>query len=364
MLGFGKIEWRIPNLRNLYLFCLLFGAVSWGQEKPVPSALQPDYRPPVVRDNEEDEATPASASTVAADAPVLTIKGLCPESTNSPSPHPSNASCQTIITRAQFERLADALQPRISPSMKRQLASSYPKLLAMAHEAEERGLEKNPHFEQRLAFARVQILSQELVRQIEEDAAKVSEKDIEDYYRSHAAAFREATLERIFIPNRKRLDPAPKETTPEALRTQRKEAEDAMSHEAQVLRTRAAAGEDFFKLQNEAYAAAGLDSVPPTPSLGQVRRDGLPPAHISVFELKPGEVSPVISDSTGHYVYRLDAKETETLDAVKESIHKTLQSQRTEEMIRVVQEPITTEVNPAYFGPSEKHSVREDSKPH
>ena len=306
---------------------------------------------------------PASASRVAPNDAVLTIKGLCLKSTISPSDQPFSASCKTVITRAQFEQLVDALQPHVSPSMARQIANSYPNLLAMAHEAEARGLENNPHFEQRLAFARVQILSQELVRQFKDDSEQVPEKDIEDYYRNHAAAFQQATLERIFIPNQKRLEPVLKEATTEALTMQRKEAEDAMTREAQQLRARAAAGEDFFKLQNVAWVAAGLDSVPPTPSLGQVRRDGLPPAHISVFELKPGEVSTVISDSTGHYIYKVDAKETETLEAVKDSIHETLQSQRMDEMIRLVQQSITTDVNQAYFASSEE-PVPGNSKPH
>lgn len=351
-------------MHHLWLLCLLLGALSWGQEKPVPPAAHPDSRPPAAGESEKEEAMPASASTVATNAAVLTIKGLCPEPTNQPSKRPSSSACKTVITRAQFERLAEALQQHPSRSMKRQIANTYPELLVMAHEAEARGLERNSRFEERLAFARVQILSQELVRQIEEGSKKVAEKDIDDYYRNHTAAFQEATLERVYIPNWKRLDPLPTEkATPEALKAQRTEAEEAMTREAQELRTRAAAGEDFFTLQKDAYTAAGLDSVLPTPSLGHVRRDSLPPTHVSAFDLKIGEVSPVISDSTGHYIYKLDAKATESLDAVKESIRKTLQNQRTEQMIRAVQQSITTQVNQAYFGPSEKPSVHENSKP-
>jgi hypothetical protein len=38
--------------------------------------------------------------------------------------------------------------------------------------------------------------------------------------------------------------------------------------------------------------------------------------HQSVMDLKPGEVSEVISDpNSGHYIYKLVSKETLTLDA-------------------------------------------------
>jgi len=348
-------------MRHLPLFCLLLATLAWGQEEAVPSNVPPEYRPPMAREN-DDAGLPASASKVAPDAAVLTIKGLCPRpplSTASPSGPP----CQTVITRAQFERLTDALVANMKPSVKRQIASSYPGLLAMAHEAETRGLEKSPRFQERLAFARLQILSQELVRQIDEESAKVSEKDIEDYYHSHAAAFEQATLERIFVPNRKRMDPLPKDNaTPEARKAQQKESEDAMTQVADELRAKAAAGEDFAKLQKEAYVAARATDVPPNSSLGQLGSASLPPAHASVFDLKAGEVSPVLSDSTGHYIYKLDAKGMESLEAVSEEIRKTLKNQHREETIQAVKRPISAEINQAYFGPTEKAGRTEGPK--
>jgi hypothetical protein len=348
-------------MRHLSLVCLLLGTFAWGQEKPVPSNVPREYRPPIARENEEEPAPPASS--VAPDAAVLTIKGLCAQPAPPSAATPSNAPCQTVITRVQFEKLTDALLPNMKPTMKRQIASSYPNLLAMAREAETRGLETTSRFEERLAFARLQILSQELVRQIDEESAKVSEKEIEDYYHNHAAAFERATLERIFIPNRKQMDALPRENaTPEALKAQRKESEDTMTRVAEQLRARATAGESFAKLQKDGYTAAGATDVPPNPSLGQLRPGGLPPGHASAFDLNPGEVSPVLSDSTGHYIYKLDNKGIEPLEALKDEIRKTLQNQHREETIQAVQHLITTEVNPAYFGTTEKSGVSEGPK--
>jgi hypothetical protein len=96
-------SWRVPNVRNLWLTCLLLGVASWGQEKPAPPTAQPDSLPPAAHvdkhgRDEEDEAMPASASTVAPDAAVLTIKGLCPEPASAASARPADAPCQTVIT--------------------------------------------------------------------------------------------------------------------------------------------------------------------------------------------------------------------------------------------------------------------------
>lgn len=345
-------------MRYLPVLCLLLATLTWGQQQPVSA---PTDVPP---DNDE-QSLPASASRVAADAPVITIHGLCGQPAPQPAAEASSTPCQTLISRAQFERLTDAILPNRKASLQQQLANSYPNLLAMVEAAEARGLEKSPRYIERLAFARLQILSQELVRQIDEESSHISDKDIEDYYDNHAAAFRTATLERIFVPSRKRADPPLKEQ-PDAqtANAQRKESEDAMTRVATELRVRAAAGEPFMTLQKQAYSLAGMSDVPPNPSLGQVRVADLPPGHSSVLDLKPGEVSKVLSDSTGHYIYKLDSKETSAMDKTKkEEIRGVLRNQRKEKAIQAIQQPLTTELNPVYFGASEKSSGAADSEP-
>jgi len=349
-------------MRNLLVLCLLLATSVWGQQEhqAAPSDVPAEYQPPIMRDNDEQRALPESASKVAPDAAVITINGLC--QMTEPAAVTSSATCQTVITRAQFEKLTDALLTNMKASMQRQLASSYPNLLAMAKAAEARGLEKSPHFQERLAFARLQILSQELVRQIDKESSQIPEKDLEDYYHDHAAEFETATLERVFIPNRKRMDPLPKDAARDALDAQRKESEEVMTRLSEDLRAQAKSGVGFMNLQKSAYTAAGLTDVPPNPSLGRVRASNLPSGHTSVLELKPGEVSKVLSDSTGHYFYKLDDKEMEAFDKVKSEIHKVLQNQHREDAIRAVQGPISTELNPAYFGPTDTSNSTAGSK--
>jgi len=357
---------EISAMRYLLLVYLLLGSSPWGQQQPVPSNVPSENQLPTasVNDDEnEPQVLPASASKLPPDAGVLTITGLCAQVVSPSTAKVSNPSCQTVITRAQFEKLTSALQTNMKLSSRRQLAQAYPKLLAMEKAADARGLENSPHFQERLAFARLQILSQELVHEIDVESSQISDGDIADYYNSHSAEFKAATLERIFIPNRKRSDPAAKETsTPETLRAQRKESEDAMTRVAEELRARAVAAESFSTLQKEAYAAAGMTEVPPNSSLGRVQAAELPPGHSSVFDLRPGEVSKVLSDATGHFIYKLDNKETDALDPTKkEEIRRILKQERKEKAIQAIQQPITTELNPAYFGASENSRGAADS---
>ena len=58
----------------------------------------------------------------------------------------------------------------------------------------------------------------------------------------------------------------------------------------------------------------------------------------------------MISDVSGHYIYKLESRETQPLEAVKGEISKTLRQQRLEKLVHDVQQPFTTDVNQAYFG--------------
>jgi hypothetical protein len=337
------------HMRNHWLIFLLFFVVvpGWGQEKPVTT---PDKKTASSADDDDDRPVPPppSAANIAPDAAVLTIKGLCPQTSN--ANEISGANCQTVITRTQFEKLARAIQPSLSPVVKKQLMNLYPRLLIMSREAEARGLDKDEYFQQMFELARMQILTQQLTRSIQEEAAKVPEQEIADYYHQNPDQFQEYTLERIYIPRVKQEPPPAQKLSDEAEKERQKRAEDEMTKLAEALRARAAKGESFEALQKEAYQSAGMKSTPPNASMGKLRRNGLPPGHDAVFSLKAGEVSQVISDAGGHYIYKVDSTDAETLADAKGEIHNLLQSQRLHSTMEKIQGPFTTEVNDAYFG--------------
>lgn len=332
-------------MRYLPALCLMLAALTWGQQEHVvePSHAARQSQTQVPRDDDDQSGLPSSSSAVAPDAAVITIHGLCHKPVSAMSGKTAAASCQTLITRAQFEKLSSAVLPKPKPSLERELAHSYPNVLAMAQASEARGLENSPRVQERLAFARLQILAQELVRQIDEESSQISDKEVDDYYHSHAADFQTVGLERIFVPNLNNTDA----TISDA---QHKKSEEAMSRVAEQLHERAVSGEDFFVLQKQAYEEAGMTDVPPSASLGQVRVAELPAGHSLVADLKPGEISPILSDSTGHYIYKLDSKNIDESDQTKEEIRRLLKKQHKEKAMQSVQQPITTELNPVYFG--------------
>jgi hypothetical protein len=345
-------------MRFQCLVCLLLAGLAYGQ------AAQPAIPPAAGAKAEQSASASADKAPeikVGPDDTVITLKGFCADATQ------QGDACKTVISRAQFEKLAESLQPGMSPAIRRQLATAYSRMLRMSTAAEKRGLDKAPKFDEMLHFARMQILSQELSRALQEESSKVSDGDIDDYYKKNEASYEQATFARIFVPRAKQIaNPvvrpkagtkagakagATTSTNKPPTEAQKKAAEEAMKKLAPDLRARAAKGEDPDKLQKEAYVAAGLPGNAPSTKMEKVRRTTLPANHQAVMDLKPGEVSDVISDpNSGHYIYKLVSKETLSVDTVKPEIRNTISSQRYRDSMQGFQGNV--DLNDAYFGPT------------
>ena len=329
--------------------CLLLTAMAWGQatSPPPPPAQQPGAAPSAA-------ANPAAskegdAAKVAPDAAVITIAGLCD--------HPpaekaaADPNCKTVITRAEFERILDAVQPNMPAPRRRQFAMRYSMALVMAGQAHEMGLDQGPKFEDRMKLMRIQVLSQEFNQAQQEKAGQVSDQDIADYYKNHAPDFEEANLQRIFVPRAQQPAASKVKLSAAAEEKRRKDSEEVMQKEADKLRARAAAGEDFGKLQEEAYQTAGMKAKAPTTKMGEVRRSGLPPAQATVMDLKTGAISAVISDASGYYIFKVGAKEEAPLDKAKEEIRGALRNQHMQDQMQAMQQSATPTLDESYFGP-------------
>jgi hypothetical protein len=240
-----------------------------------------------------------------------------------------------VVTREQFEKLTEALQPGMPPDLRLKVANAYAQMVRMAAVAEQRGLDKTPAFEQAMGYARLQLLSQDLGRALHADAAHVSNSEIESYYQKNRASFEQATLARIFVPRAKRAA-APGTT------------EEDMSAVAADLRARAAGGADPDKLQSEAYSAAGIPGTAPNTRVANVRRATLPPSHEAAFDLQPGGVSEVLSDPEGgHFIYKMLSRSTLSLVEATPEIHQQLAQLR----YREAMQPFSGDVvlNDSYF---------------
>jgi hypothetical protein len=318
------------------LLCMFLGSLAWGQVANPGSAVG---------------GSPSSTqtSTLPPDTPVITIEGLCDHSAADTS---MASNCKTVITRAQFDQILAAIGPNMPAAARRQLATRYVSALMMSDKAHEMGLDQGPKYEELMKLQRLQVTANLVSQAVQQKASEVSDKEIEDYYNKNLTAYQEATFERLFIPRNKQLA-APKEKLTEAENQKRQQdATAAMKKEADALQARAVAGEDFAKLQAEAYTFAGLKSTPPTQKLSKARRNSLPPAQASVFDLKAGEVSPVILDMSGYFVYKVLDKDTLPLAQVHDEIFGALKSDKVQEAMKALQNSGTPQLNDEYFGPA------------
>ncbi len=111
----------------------------------------PQQAPPPAAPAGEGASTPGSpanpapaATNVPMDTVVITLKGACEAKAGSTPP----AGCISSLTREQFEKLTNALQPAdkgpVPPEVRRRFATQYAKLLTFADAARELGLENDP----------------------------------------------------------------------------------------------------------------------------------------------------------------------------------------------------------------------------
>jgi bifunctional DNA-binding transcriptional regulator/antitoxin component of YhaV-PrlF toxin-antitoxin module len=348
-------------MKRIYLICLfqcLTTTFLLSQSNPAPIPTTASAPGPAAGKPAEPQVAPTD--------PVITIKGVCADAPK------TGDSCKTVITKEQFEKLINALQPDMTPDVRRQLATTYSRMLVMAADAGRRGLDKQPQYDETLRFARLQILSQRLSRDLRDESQKVPDADIEKYYKDNVGDYEQATLLRIFVPKSRQTPPPrsaiivpagvpaaeaggaaakPAATEKPADSTVRKKAaQQAMTSVAADLRARAVKGEDFEVLQKEAFVRAGLRASAPPAKMDKVRQTTLPAAHRPVLDLKPGEISAVIDDPSGHYIYKVVSRQKLSLDAVKAEIRYRLAAQRYQDAMQMYQ--ANPDLNDAYFGKS------------
>jgi hypothetical protein len=326
------------------------------QQTPAPAAQSPAAAPEAAQ-----PATPPApeAPKVNPSDPVITIKGFCSDSSL------QGDACKTVITKEQFDKMIDDLQPGMAPPMRRRFAMQYASALSMSAEADKRHLDQTPHFQATMKFARMQVLSQELTKDLQKQSGEVSDSDIQEFYDKNVKNYEQATLIKIFVPHTKHINPPPAKDSAKDSKTeaaskpaakqvspedQEKQGEEAMKKEAAALRERLIKGEDPDKLEKAAFAAANLTGNPPPTKMEKIRRSGLPVDQQAALDLKADEVSEVISDASGNFIYKMISKETIPLDSVKGEIKNQLSSQRYRESVQKYQG--TPELNEAYFGPN------------
>jgi hypothetical protein len=330
------------------LACVLLTGVALGQANSEPE-VKPRVNTPV-----QDLPTAPADQKISPDAPVITVHGVCDKSSGTAA-----ADCKMVITRAEFEKAVKALQPSMSKPQQKQFATRYVAALVLAQRAHEQGLDRGPEFDEQLQLQRLQLLARLAGENMQKEAANVSDAEIEAYYTQHSNDFQSISYDKLYVAKTKQTDAgSPKPADPAA----QKSSEAAMKEEADKLRARAAAGDDFVKLQQDAYDFAGqkLKAQADSVRVNNVSKGHFPPSDAAVFDLKVGEVSPVLNNPQGFMIYKIEAKQAQPMADVRSDITRILQQQKLQQVSQDLQKTATenTTYDDAYFAAPAAPSLR------
>lgn len=299
---------------------------------------------------------PNPGADVPAMASVITIQGLCsPASTaktgataatksTASGKNAAGAPCKTVVTKAQFEKILDAVNPGtqpVAPAMRRNLGQTYVDLLTFSQAAHKAGIDKDPNFNEYMRLLRMKALQDFYRRKLEKEDRNPPESEIEAYYKQNIQKYEQIKLGRIFIPAK----------NPSA--ANKDDWEKKAAQEASDIHDRAVKGEDLEKLQKEAYTTLGLTISPPATNTGNRRRGMLAPSEEKeLFDLKAGDVSQVEQEPAGYIIYKVDSKETLPEAQVKDEISRELFRQKMESQLKSVNASVHADFNDQYFEPS------------
>jgi PPIC-type PPIASE domain len=281
---------------------------------------------------------PRVDAKISPDAAVVMLEGPCDQ----PRKGTRQSDCKRLVTRAEIDSLLDLLEPNASPAARRQFAVNYARLVAASEAAKRRHLETDPAVAKQLLMQQklvyMQVLANTLYRQIEAEASNVPTPEIEKYYSGHQLDFERGEVRRLVVP-KQISTPGAQSLDASILKTK-----------AEEFRTRAAAGEDFDKLQRAAYEDLGIKTTVSTTKLSMVRRMSLSVEESKVLDLDPGQVTQVLESPSAFVVVKLDSKKILSLEDAKPEIVPFLQRERAQQVIKEAGESGKAQFDLEYFG--------------
>lgn len=285
-------------------------------------------------------AKPADPSSAVAEGQaVITVRGICAEEAGSKK-QPGNP-CSKQITRKDFERLMNALNPggqNISPSGRQNLAQAYVEALAFEDAARKAGTEDTEEFREVMFWVRLRTIGDLYRRNLQEKYRNPEPAEIDTYYQEHLGSFERVHLLRILVPRENSSGGDKNEFDKKALAA------------AQAARKRAVNGEAVEQIQKDVYAGLGLEQ-PPATDLGTYQRaDFMEKEAADVFSLQPGEVSPLETETKSYVIYKVASKETLKEDQVKADIIREIEQQKYRDALKAVMDSAQADFNEQYFG--------------
>jgi hypothetical protein len=311
---------------SLVLAMSSLSSVATGQARPAAAPLAAG-------------AGAADTATVGPDTAVITVDGFCGTDPNAQQ----KAPCRTVLTRSEFDKLADA-SGASGMAARASFAAFYVQFSLFAREAQKRGMDKDPLFQRKLELARIQLLGQVLLQDLQAKSRQFAPGELEKFFRENPALFEQGALLRVFIPNTKF------ENLPNGIQRPIPETAPEMKLVAEAIYSRARAGADFETLQKEALDTANLKEEV-SAKLEKMSRGQLRQTHQVVFDLKPGEVSALFDErDEGYYFYKIVSKDIPPFESVKSDVEIALEKRRMDTWKKDITEPAKVSLNEQYFG--------------
>jgi hypothetical protein len=327
-----------------WVLCLVFATL------PATNVATGQARPGAAPPEAASASAAAGTANVGPDTAVITLDGLCGAASSAPARQKS--PCRTVITRSEFDGFAEA-GGALTPEAKSQFVRIYVQYLLFAGAAQKRGLEKDERFRKMLELSRMQLLTQTLMHDLQTRSEQISPEELGKFYRENPAEFEQADLLRIYIPSAKQVDHG------NGVQEPIPGSESEMKIQAEKIHALAIAGEDFPTLQKEALETSNLRTSDEV-KLQKMTRERLRANHRGVFDLKPGEVSAMIDEPEGYYVYKMISKNVPPLESVRDQAKTILQKDRMDAWKKNITDSVQITMNEAFFGNNARREAPND----
>jgi PPIC-type PPIASE domain len=336
---------------NLVLFfCLLVinAGMLLAQAAPsAPTASSPSSSAEQKKPAEGKPPSTSAESSVGADDTVITLRGVC--ATPGPVAPEKDDSCKTVVSRREFELLANSINldgKPISMAARQNLAKAYAEYLVYEEPAKKAGVEDSAQYREIMRWLGLRMLTDVYREQINEQYRTPSDAEVARYYQENVADFDRVHVVRIMVPRNLRL---PGEETAQVDKDARNKKLLAVANEAHQ---RAVKGEDPEQIQKDAYSGLGLGAAPPPTDLGkQGRKDFIAEESAELFSLKVGDVTKVESEDASYVIYKVIGRETLPESEVKAQISREIARGNIEKANQAITQSVQPEYNEKYFGP-------------
>ena len=308
-------------------------STSMAQPKALPAVTDAEPNAPVVTIEGICDGRAATTSAGSAKSPVRSsTKAGAPAKTLK-----SRKDCKTVITKAQMDAMLDLLVPGASPEQRHAFALNYIRIVAAAGVAQEKKLDHDPAVEKemqaRMGFTWMQVMASSLYRRVETLAQDVQDSEIESYYKQQAGSLIEAEVQRLSL---SKLGPRGATVDVTALKAK-----------AEEYHARVAKGEDMEELQKEILTAnpASISSA----KTATVRRNNLLPEEAVVFNLKPGEITPIVDARGAFEILKLVAVKPIPLETLRPDIKTALANGHLQILMKDATKNVTAKFNLTYL---------------